>query len=92
MCNTNCDTLTCMAEGKLISVRLDRESLRALRAVERDAGNRSEAIRLAIIEAAGIRQRRRSLSREAKELAADGQDRREKAEIAELMESLRAPR
>lgn len=79
--------------GKPVSVRLDFEALAALEEVAKQRRvTRSEAIRAALIEAAGRRRRRSALAAEARALAADEDDRAEMAEVAALMESLRAPR
>lgn len=75
-----------------ISVRLDGQALRALRAMTRAGMSTSEAVRQALIEAAGRRGRRRSLTAEAARLAQDSEDRAEMAEVAALMESLRESR
>jgi hypothetical protein len=52
--------------------------------------SRSQAIRDALVAAA--RRENRRLREEAEALAADGEDRAEMAEVAALMESLRAAR
>ncbi len=75
-----------------ISVRLDDEAERALRALEAAGLSRSEAIRAALIESARRIQRRSELAAEAAALEADDADREEMLEIARLMESLRASR
>jgi Arc/MetJ-type ribon-helix-helix transcriptional regulator len=62
-----------------------------MRALDKIAGGRltrSEAIRTALIETAGRRDRNRDLDAEIRELAADPQDRAEKAEITAFMEAL----
>ncbi len=79
-----------MAE-KLVSVRLDDAAIEALDELATDGRTQSEAIRLALVEAAA-RRRDRSLAAEAARLAADEDDRREAVEVAALMEALRAPR
>lgn len=75
-----------------ISVRLDDEAERALRALEATGISRSEAIRSALIEAARRLRRSSELAAEVAALEADGADRAEMLEVAGLMESLRASR
>jgi metal-responsive CopG/Arc/MetJ family transcriptional regulator len=77
--------------AKAVSVRLDEEALRALRLLESCGTTRSEAIRGAIIEAAEHRRRSARLRAEVAAVAADSEDRREMAEVANLMEDLRDP-
>ncbi len=72
-----------------ISIRLDEEAEKALRLLTRSGRTQSEAVREALIEAAE-RHRPRALAEEAERLAADPEDRAEMAEVAALMESLRA--
>jgi hypothetical protein len=77
--------------ARAISVRLDDEADRALRALEATGLSRSGAIRFSLISEA---RRLRSRSRVAAEAAAledDDADREEMLAVAELMESLRAP-
>ncbi len=73
---------------RAVSLRLDAETQRALRTLTRHGVSRSQAIRSAIIEAA---RNEDDLAAEAAALAADEGDRAEAAEVASLMESLRAP-
>ena len=74
-----------------VSVRLDAEVQRALRALEASTGvTRSEAIRRSILDAAAALRRREALRTEVAELEADDDDRREMRDVAQLMESLRA--
>jgi hypothetical protein len=73
-----------------ISVRLDDEAARALRALEAAGMSRSEAIRSALIESARRMRRRSELAAEVAALEADDADREEMLAIANLMESLRA--
>ena len=79
-----------MAE-RLISVRLDAAAVAALEVLTRDGVTRSQAIREALIERAA-RLDGHLLAAEAAALAADEHDRREAADVLELMETLRAPR
>lgn len=76
---------------KAISIRLDEEALKALKALTGSGRSQSEAVRQAIVELAR-RGRRGDLAAEAKRLSADPEDRAEKARVARLMESLRAAR
>jgi Arc/MetJ-type ribon-helix-helix transcriptional regulator len=78
--------------AKAISVRLDDEAFQALRRLEAAGVSRSEAIRAALVESAARLRDREALRREVQALESDPEDRREMLEVAELMESLRAPR
>ncbi len=78
--------------GTPISVRLDEDALRALAQLESSGLSRSDAIRLALVEAAQRRRRDEALRAEVAALEADPDDRREMLAIADLMEGLRAPR
>jgi len=78
--------------AQAISVRLDDEAARALRALEAAGMSRSEAIRAALIDSARRLQRRSELAAEAAGLEADRDDRDEMLAVAGLMESLRAAR
>jgi hypothetical protein len=71
-----------------ISFQLDREGLKALRALTAVGRTQSEAIRTALLEAAA-RCERSALQAEAAALAASEADRSEMAEVGALMESLR---
>jgi predicted transcriptional regulator len=73
-----------------ISVRLDSEALRALAQIESTGLSRSEAIRKAILDSAGMLRRRDALAVEMAALEADEDDRREMLEVADFMESMRA--
>jgi Arc/MetJ-type ribon-helix-helix transcriptional regulator len=83
------DTLPPMAQA--ISVRLDDEAERALRALEAGGQSRSEAIRSALVASAKRLRRRSAVAAEVAALEADEADREEMLAVAELMESLRAP-
>ncbi len=87
---TKRDTLAVMP--KAISVRLDDEALRALRAVEATGLSRSDAIRSALVEAAGRLRNKEALFKEVRALEGDDADRDEMLAVAELMESLHGPR
>lgn len=73
-----------------ISVRLDDEAQRALRALEAAGMTRSDAIRSALVAAARRLGHRRELAAEVAALEADEVDRQEMLSIADFMESLRA--
>ncbi|MEE9414241.1 MAG: ribbon-helix-helix protein, CopG family [Acidimicrobiales bacterium] len=75
-----------------VSVRLDDEAAKALRALQATGLTRSEAIRTALIESVDRRQRSSELAAEVARLEADESDRVEMLAVAEMMESLRAPR
>jgi Arc/MetJ-type ribon-helix-helix transcriptional regulator len=74
-----------------ISVRLDEDARRALTVLEASGLSRSEAIRSALVAAAGRLRERSELAAEVAKLEADEADRVEMLAVAELMESLRAP-
>ena len=76
--------------AKAISVRLDDEALKALKTLEAAGMSRSEAIRTALLAAAGRLRQRQELASEVAALEADEQDRREMLEVAGFMEALRA--
>jgi len=78
--------------GSAISVRLDDEAERALRILEAAGLSRSEAIRDALVRSASRLRRRSELAAEVAALDADETDQDEMSAVAELMESLRAPR
>lgn len=75
---------------KAISIRLDDDAERALRALEGAGQTRSEAVRSALVAAADRLQRGKDLAAEAAALEADEDDREEMLAVASLMESLRA--
>jgi predicted transcriptional regulator len=78
--------------GQAISVRLDDEAVKALRTLQAAGMTRSEAIRSALIVSAQRLRRSGDLAGEVAALEADDVDREEMLAVAELMESLRAPR
>lgn len=78
--------------AQAISVRLDDESERALQALEATGLSRSDAIRAALVDSARRLHRGAELAAEVAELEADADDRAEMADVALLMESMRAPR
>jgi Arc/MetJ-type ribon-helix-helix transcriptional regulator len=75
-----------------VSVRLDDEAMRALAQLEGTGKSRSEAIRVALVEAASRLTDKETLAAEVAALEADEGDRAEMRAVAELMESLRASR
>lgn len=77
--------------GKAISVRLDDEALQALRRLEAGGFSRSEAIRAALVDSAARLRDSAALRAEVHALEADDDDRAEMREVADFMESLRAP-
>jgi len=76
--------------AKAISVRLDDEALKALKQLEAAGMSRSDAIRSALLAAAGRLRQRQELAAEVAALEADEQDRQEMLEVAGFMEALRA--
>ena len=76
--------------AKAISVRLDEEALKALKTLEAAGMSRSDAIRSALLSAAGRLRQRQELAAEVAALEADEQDRQEMLEVAGFMEALRA--
>lgn len=88
-CRTDRDTL--MGMSSAVSVRLDPEAMRALAQLEATGISRSEAIRRAILDSAGRLRKRAALAAEVAALEADEDDRREMIEVADFMESMRAP-
>jgi antitoxin component of RelBE/YafQ-DinJ toxin-antitoxin module len=90
LCMTRRDTLHPMAQA--VSVRLDDLALRALSQLEATGLTRSAAIRIALVEAASRLADKRALAAEVASLENDDVDRAEMAMVADLMESLRAPR
>jgi hypothetical protein len=77
--------------ARAISVRLDDEADRALRALEATGLSQSEAIRAALLAEVRRRRRNKEIAAEVAELEADEDDRKEMLSVAELMEALHAP-
>ena len=77
--------------SRSMSVRLDDEALRALGRLETTGLSRSEAIRLALVQAAARLDDRSALAAEVAGLEADEDDRAEMLDVAAMMERLRAP-
>ena len=78
--------------SRAISVRLDDEADKALRALEASGLTQSEAIRAALLTSAQRLRRSRELAAEVAALETDPDDREEMLAVASLMETLRAPR
>jgi Arc/MetJ-type ribon-helix-helix transcriptional regulator len=78
--------------AQAISVRLDDEAIKALRALEASGMSRSEAIRTALVSASKRLRQHRDLAAEVAALESDEDDRAEMREVAAFMESLRATR
>jgi Arc/MetJ-type ribon-helix-helix transcriptional regulator len=76
--------------AQAISVRLDDEALKALRALEASGLTRSEAIRSALVSASKRLRQRRDLAAEVAALEADDADRAEMRDVAVFMEAIRA--
>ncbi len=76
--------------SQAISVRLDDDARRALVRLESTGLSRSEAIRAALVQAAGRLEDRPALAAEVAGLEADEADRVEMLAVATLMEQLRA--
>lgn len=77
--------------SRSISVRLNDDALRALARLEAAGMGRSDAIRLALVQAADRLDERAALAAEVARLEADEGDRAEMLDVAEIMERLRAP-
>ena len=73
----------------MVSIRLDVQSQRSLRALEASGLSRSEAIRKGLFVAAEQLRRMDVIREEAQMVASDQQDRHEMLVIAAFMESLR---
>jgi antitoxin component of RelBE/YafQ-DinJ toxin-antitoxin module len=78
--------------ARAVSVRLDDEADKALRALESAGLTQSEAIRAALLGEVRHRRRSKEVAAEVAALEDDEQDRQEMLAVAELMEALRAPR
>ena len=77
--------------SQAISVRLDDDAEKALRALEASGLSRSEAIRQSLIASARRLRERSALAAEVAAVEADADDRDEMLAVAGLMESVRAP-
>jgi hypothetical protein len=74
--------------ARSLHVRLDDSSAAALRVVRSEAGSDSEAVRIALREAAARRRARSSLIAEVERLARDGDDREEMRIVREQLAEL----
>ena len=74
--------------ARSLHVRLDDSSAAALRVVREDSGSDSEAVRIALREAAARRRTRSSLVAEVERLAADDTDREEMRVVREQLAEL----
>ena len=76
---------------RAISVRLDARADEALQRLIDQGMSQSEAVRYALVQSAGRRGPRMSLSAEAKMVMASEDDLRESQEVLAFMEALGAP-
>jgi Arc/MetJ-type ribon-helix-helix transcriptional regulator len=74
--------------ARSLHVRLDDSSAAALRVVREESGSDSEAVRVALREAAARRRARSSLVAEVERLAADEKDRDEMRIVREQLAEL----
>lgn len=79
---------TVVSVGRSLHVRLDDSSSAALMIVRSDGLSDSEAVRMALREAAARRQTRASIAAEVQRLAADDDDRDEMRIIREQLNDL----
>ncbi len=77
--------------ARSLHVRLDDDAVAALDLVRAEGMNDSEAVRIALREAAARRRGRAAIRDEVRRLAADGADRREMRAIREQMAELAPP-
>jgi hypothetical protein len=77
--------------ARSLHVRLDETSAAALDIVRADGMTDSEAVRVALREAAGRRRVRSAIREEVRQLAADERDREEMRVIREQMAELAPP-
>jgi Arc/MetJ-type ribon-helix-helix transcriptional regulator len=87
---TKSDTFAIVPRDRAISVRLDPDADAALGRLVASGLTQSQAMRLALVEAARRRAGDSSLAAEAARLAADERDRREIADVRAFMDELRA--
>jgi hypothetical protein len=80
-----------VAVTRTVQARLDRRAEEDLAVLRREGHNDSEAIRVALREAAERRGRRSALRLEAEESASDPEDRAEARRVREEMDALAAP-
>ena len=74
--------------SRIVRARLDEASERALSTLMREGRNESEAVRIALVEAADRRGQRAALAQEARRAAADPADRAEMQAIMAAFEPL----
>ena len=86
---TRRDTIEIVPD-RAISVRLDAEADAALEELVASGLTQSQAMRLALVEAARRRKGASSLAAEAARLGSDESDRREIADVRAFMDELRA--
>jgi hypothetical protein len=77
--------------ARTVQARLDRLAEEDLAVLRREGHNDSDAIRLALHEAAERRRRRSTLRLEAEQAAADDEDRAEARRVRAEMDALAAP-
>jgi hypothetical protein len=77
--------------ARTVQARLDRLAEEDLAVLRREGHNDSEAIRVALREAAERRRRRSALRLEAEEAASDPDDRAEARRVRAEMDTLAAP-
>ncbi len=87
---TDCDTLLVVPD-RALSVRLDPEADAALEVLVEEGMTQSQAIRLALVEAADRRSGDLSLAAEAARLASDTADVREVADVRAFLDEPDAP-
>ena len=74
--------------SRTVRARLDEASELALRILMAQGHTESEAVRIALLEAAAARRRRSAVRAEVEALAADPEDARARAELMADMESV----
>jgi hypothetical protein len=74
--------------SRTVRARLDEASEDALETLVREGRNESEAVRTALIEAAGRRRRRSALADEVRRLAEDPLDTAERRAVMDDMDSI----
>ena len=77
--------------ARTVQARLDRHSERDLALLRNEGHNDSEAIRIALREAAERRRRKSALRAEAELAASDAADRAESARVRSEMDAVAAP-
>ena len=87
----NTDRNTMVPVPRTVQARLDARAENDLALLRSEGHNDSEAIRLALREAAARRRNKSALRAEAEAAAADPADREETRRVRELMDSMAAP-